>query len=72
MGKGRCPKKKRKKFDGISIKGFLTPPPHLMENIKGVTKIEKFFFAFLDELDHLEAKKKELIKLMENMGKFAI
>ena len=41
-----------------------------MENIKGVTKIEKFFFAFLDELDHLEAKKKELIKLMENRGKF--
>ena len=36
----------------------------------GSQKIEKFFFAFLDELDHLEAKKKELIKLMENRGKF--
>ena len=36
----------------------------------GSPKIEKFFFAFLDELDHLEAKKKELIKLMENRGKF--
>ena len=24
----------------------------------GSPKIEKFFFAFLDELDHLEAKKK--------------
>ena len=36
--------KKRKNLDGISIKGVLTSPP--------------LFFAFLDELDHLEAKKK--------------
>ena len=29
------------------------------QNMKGGSpKIEKFFFAFLDELDHLEAKKK--------------
>ena len=25
---------------------------------RGVTKREKYFFAFLDELDHFEAKKK--------------
>ena len=28
---------------------------------RGVTNMEKYFFAFLDELDHLEAIKKILI-----------
>ena len=40
---GKVEKKKRKNLDGISIKGVLSFDPA---------------FAFLDELDHLEAKKK--------------